>query len=90
MNNIPDQNPNGLPPNEPFYDEEGNLHVVVTTGGPNPKTSVRIIPKSDGDPRPSGLGKGQAKIKDSFFDPLPEAVLDYFDPHPEHPSSSSD
>ena len=72
---------NGLPASEPYYDEEGNLHVTVTTGGTNPKTSVRILPKSDAEPRPSGLGKGEAKVKDTFFDPLPEAVLDYFDPH---------
>ena len=75
------QNQNGLTPSEPYYDEEGNLHVTVITGGANPKTSVRILPKSDDAPRPSGLGKGEAKIKASFFDPLPEAVLDYFDPH---------
>ena len=84
------QNHNGLPPSEPFYDEDGNLHVTVTTGGPNPKTSVRVLPKSNDAPRPSGLGKGEAKIKDSFFDPLPDEVLDFFDPHPVRPSSSSD
>ena len=80
-------NHNGLPSSEPFYDEDGNLHVAVTTGGADPKTSIRILPKSDGEPRPSGLGKGEAKIKDSFFDPLPESVLDYFDPNPTASSS---
>ena len=77
----PNKTQNGLPDTKPFYDEDGNLHVTVITGGSNPKSSVRILPKSSESPRPSGLGKGEAKIKDSFFDPLPDAVLDYFDPH---------
>ena len=89
-NHTSNQNDNGLPPSEPYYDEEGNLHVTVITGGTNPKSSVRILLKSDDAPRPSGLGKGEAKIKDSFFDPLPEPVLDYFDPHPAESSSPSD
>ena len=89
-NDLPEEHSNGLPASEPYYDEEGNLHVTVINGGMNPTTSVRIIPKSDDAPRPSGLGKGEAKIKDSFFDPLPEAVLDYFDPYPAESSSSSD
>lgn len=89
-NNISDENRNGLPPGEPYHDEDGNLYVIVTTGDPNPKSTVQILPKSDDDPRPSGLGKGEAKIKDSFFDPLPETVLDYFDPHPKQRSSASD
>ncbi len=88
--NVSDENQNGLPSNKPFYDEDGNLHVTVTTGGPNPTSSVRILPKSDAEPRPSGLGKGTAKIKDAFFDPLPDEVLDFFDPHPTQTSPSSD
>ncbi len=79
--NVSDENLNGIPPTSPYYDEEGNLHITVITGGENPTTSVRILPKSDDAPRQPGLGKGEAKIKDSFFDPLPEAVLDYFDPN---------
>ena len=77
MNSNPDQNHN-----PPFYDEEGNLHVTVTTGGSPPSTTTRILPRSDKQPRPSGLAKGAAKIKDSFFDPLPDEVLEFFDPHP--------
>ena len=32
--------------------------------------------KRPGEPRPIGLGKGLAHIPDSFFDPLPEELLD--------------
>ena len=71
-----------LPPHDPVYDAEGNLHVLVSNGGMDPHETVRVLPKSDAEPRPSGLGKGIAKIHDSFFDPLPDEVLDYFDPHP--------
>ncbi len=71
-----------LPPHDPVYDEEGNLHVLVSNGGMDPHETVRVLPKSDAEPRPSGLGKGIATIHDSFFDPLPDEVLDYFDPKP--------
>ncbi len=71
-----------LPRHDPVYDEEGNLHVIVSNGGVEPHETVRVLAKSDADPRPSGLGKGIAKINDSFFDPLPDDVLDYFDPNP--------
>ena len=30
-------------------------------------------------PRPFGLGKGLAEIHDSFFDPLPDELLDLFE-----------
>ena len=30
-------------------------------------------------PRPIGLGKGLAVITDSFFDPLPDDLLDLFE-----------
>ena len=34
-------------------------------------------------PRPIGLGKGLAEIPDSFFDPLPDALLDLFEGKPD-------
>ena len=71
-----------LPPHDAVYDDEGNLHVVVSNGGMEPHETVRVLPKSDAEPRPSGLGKGIATVHDSFFDPLPDEVLDYFDPNP--------
>ena len=45
------------------------------------------------EPRPIGLGKGLAEIPDSFFDPLPDDLLDPFEgkadqgrPEPPRPS----
>ena len=76
------ESPKELPPHEPVHDADGNLHVLVTNGGLNPRETVRVLPRSDDEPRPSGLGKGLAEIHDSFFDPLPDEFLDYFDPHP--------
>ena len=34
------------------------------------------------EPRPIGLGKGLAEIPDSFFEPLPDELLDLFDGGP--------
>lgn len=40
---------------------------------------IRPIVESADEPRPIGLGKGLAEIPDSFFEPLPDEVLDRFE-----------
>ncbi len=40
---------------------------------------IRPIVEPAGEPRPIGLGKGLAEIPDSFFEPLPDEVLDRFE-----------
>lgn len=40
---------------------------------------IRPIVEPGGKPRPIGLGKGLAEIPDSFFEPLPDEVLDRFE-----------
>ncbi len=42
---------------------------------------AEILPmesRSD-EPRPEGMGKGLAEVPDSFFDPLPDDILNEFD-----------
>ena len=40
---------------------------------------IRPLAEPMDEPRPVGLGKGLAEIPDSFFDPLPEEMLDLFE-----------
>lgn len=47
-----------------------------------PVAEILPIEGPAAEPRPVGLGKGLAEIPDSFFDPLPEEMLDLFDGRP--------
>ena len=42
---------------------------------------AEILPLNSGmdEPRPVGLGRGLAEVPDSFFDPLPDDILDDFE-----------
>ena len=40
---------------------------------------IRPIVEPSDEPRPIGLGKGLAEIPDSFFEPLPDEILDRFE-----------
>jgi antitoxin (DNA-binding transcriptional repressor) of toxin-antitoxin stability system len=44
-----------------------------------PVAEIRPLPELSLEARPVGLGKGQARILPSFFEPLPEDVLDQFE-----------
>ncbi len=52
---------------------------VVLCRRNRPVAEIRLLPAPTGDPRPIGLGKGLAQIPDSFFEPLPQGVLDAFE-----------
>ena len=45
------------------------------------KAVAEIRPLTDEahDPRPIGLGKGKARIPDSFFEPLPDDIVQAFE-----------
>ena len=45
----------------------------------HPVAEIRPLEEPVDEPRPVGLGKGLAEIPDSFFDPLPEEMLDLFE-----------
>lgn len=47
-----------------------------------PVAEIRPIEEPEHEPRPFGLGKGLVEIPESFFDPLPEEMLDLFEGHP--------
>lgn len=44
-----------------------------------PIAEIRAIPAARKKPRPLGLAKGTVRIPPSFFDPLPDDVLDLFE-----------
>ena len=43
-----------------------------------PIAEIRALPVAPGKPRPIGLEAGKLKVPRSFFEPLPEKVLDAF------------
>lgn len=51
--------------------------VVLCRRG-KPVAEIRPIVEKPCEPRPIGLGRGLVTIPDSFFDPLPDEVLDLF------------
>ncbi len=44
-----------------------------------PVAEVRAIPQAPRKRRPFGAAKGEIVIHDSFFDPLPDELLDLFE-----------
>ncbi len=44
-----------------------------------PVAEIRPIQEPTDQPRPIGLGKGLAELPDSFFDPLPDEILNRFE-----------
>lgn len=57
--------------------EKGETLVICRRN--QPIAEIRALPAQRSAPRPIGLGKGTMKIPESFFDPLPEDVLDLFE-----------
>ncbi len=45
----------------------------------SPVAEILPLPKASGQPRPTGLGAGLAKVPDSFFDPLPDELRNLFE-----------
>ena len=52
---------------------------IILCQGDSPVAEILPLPKGSGEPRPLGLGAGLAKVPESFFDPLPEDLLDLFE-----------
>ena len=44
-----------------------------------PIAEIRPVPPRETEPRPIGLARGQFTVSPSFFEPLPEDVLDAFE-----------
>jgi antitoxin (DNA-binding transcriptional repressor) of toxin-antitoxin stability system len=48
-----------------------------------PVAEIRPIQQPMDQARPVGLGRGLAEVPESFFDPLPEHVLESFEARPD-------
>ena len=48
-----------------------------------PLAELRALPEERTEERPLGLQRGKVPVPDSFFEPLPEDLLDAFDGHRE-------
>lgn len=44
-----------------------------------PIAEIRPLPKKRQEPRPIGLAKGTFEVPESFYEPLPEELLDLFE-----------
>ena len=53
--------------------------TIVLCKRNTPIAEIRALPAVRRKPRPLGLGEGTAKILPSFFDPLPDDLLDLFE-----------
>ena len=40
---------------------------------------IRALPRARSEPRPIGLARGRFTVPDSFFEPLPDDVIDSFE-----------
>ena len=45
----------------------------------SPVAEILPLPRTTGEARPIGLGAGLARVPESFFDPLPDELLDLFE-----------
>ena len=44
-----------------------------------PVAEIRILPRARKEPRPIGLARGQFTVPESFFEPLPDDVIESFE-----------
>lgn len=59
--------------------EKGESVIICRRN--KPVAEIRGIPQAKTEPRSIGLLKGQFTVPDSFFEPLPNDVLDAFEGH---------
>lgn len=58
--------------------ERGEQDVIVVCRYNKPVAEIRALPAPRTTPRPIGLARGKVRVPKSFFEPLPEDVLDAF------------
>ena len=57
--------------------QDGDTIILYQDG--KPVAEIHPLPKPPPGPRPIGLGASLVEVPDSFFDPLPEELLDLFE-----------
>jgi len=72
-----------------IHDAKTNLSRHLNQLGPGdrivlcrrnqPVAEIRLLPKARSEPRRLGHAEGEFTVDDSFFDPLPDDLLDAFE-----------
>ena len=52
--------------------------TILLCRGNEPVAEIRALPRARTKPRPIGLARGQFTVPDSFFEPLPDHVIESF------------
>ena len=50
-----------------------------------PVAEIRALPRARQKPRPIGLARGEFTVPDSFFEPLPDDIIEAFEKGPVFP-----
>ena len=50
-----------------------------------PVAEIRALPRARREPRPIGLARGEFTVPDSFFEPLPDDIIEAFEKGPVFP-----
>ena len=56
--------------------------TVVLCRRNRPIAEIRPLPRIETTPRPFGLARGTFSVPDSFFDPLPDEIIEGFEGGP--------
>ncbi len=59
---------------------EGDTIVLCRRN--EPVAEIRPLPRARTSPRPIGLARGQFTVPDSFFEPLPDDIIESFEGGP--------
>ncbi len=62
-----------------YIDKVLEGETVIICRRNEPVAELRATPVVRKEPRPMGLGRGLVHMDDSFFDPLPDELLDLFE-----------
>ena len=65
-----------------YLEKLGEGETLVICKRNEPIAELKRLPKRSMEPRPIGLAKGKIHIPDSFWDPLPDDILEGFNSGP--------
>jgi len=61
-----------------YLEELAEGETLVICKRNEPIAELKLLPKKNTAPRPMGLAKGMGRIPDSFWDPLPDEIIEGF------------
>jgi hypothetical protein len=77
---VADNPPSRAPPLPRYLEQAAQQRqTIVLCNDKRPIAEIRLLVPPGATPRPLGLGKGKGHILDSFYEPLPDNLLDAFE-----------